>query len=66
MPAWAKLMYSEDPDVREVERFYTEYYRNNPYEKNLDARNYKFWFRKIVNFVDENGIFQEEVEVIIQ
>ena len=54
-PAWARLMYSEDPDVREVERLYTEYYRNNPYEKNLDARNYKFWFRKIVEFVDENG-----------
>ena len=54
-PEWAKLMYSEDPDVRRVEFLYTQYYQNQPYEKDIHARNYKFWFRKIADFVNENG-----------
>jgi photosystem II stability/assembly factor-like uncharacterized protein len=44
-PEWAKLMYSDAPNVFEVDRLFNAYYRNNEYKKTTDTRNYKHWRR---------------------
>lgn len=46
-PEWAKLMYADDPNVREVEIAYAAYYRENPLEKSIHTQNYKHWRRTL-------------------
>jgi PKD repeat protein/photosystem II stability/assembly factor-like uncharacterized protein len=55
MPDWAQLMYSEDPNVLEVEFLLREYFRELGFEKNIHTQNYKFWRRTISPFIDPMG-----------
>ena len=34
-PEWARLMYSENPNVGEVEHLFKQYYKNNEFVKNI-------------------------------
>ena len=55
MPDWAQLMYSDDPNVYEVDQLFEKYYQDNTYQKTLDGQNYKYWRKQIDRFLDENG-----------
>ena len=37
-PEWAALMYSDNPNVIEVENLYREYYQKNPFVKTLHTK----------------------------
>jgi photosystem II stability/assembly factor-like uncharacterized protein len=55
LPEWAQLMYQEDPDVREVDYLYEEYYKKNLWVKDLHVRNYLHWRRKVRDWVNAEG-----------
>jgi len=46
-PNWAQLMYAESPNVYNVDRAYTAYYKNHPFEKSYHTQYYKYWRRNI-------------------
>lgn len=54
-PEWVQLMYSEKPNVWEVESAYQNYYRNHSFEKNFNTQFYKRWRREIQDRIDDNG-----------
>ncbi len=55
IPSWAQLMYSEDPDVREVDYLFEEYFINRIKIKDLHVRNYNYWRKHIRNWIDLEG-----------
>ena len=54
-PEWAKLMFSENPDVIEIDQLYYEYFRTNAYKKSTYTQYYKHWRRGIDVYLDKNG-----------
>ena len=54
-PEWAKLMYSENPNVDEVIYEYNKYFKENLYEKSIHTQNYKFWLKSISNIINDKG-----------
>jgi len=62
-PEWAALMYSDNPNVIEVENLYREYYQKNPFVKTLHTQNHKHWMNIIQYMVNEEGyIIRPSVE----
>ncbi len=57
-PNWAIKMYSEDPNVREVEFEYEQFYKSNPFEKNIHTQNYKHWRNNIVFHLNQEGLIR--------
>ncbi len=64
-PDWAKLMYSADPDVREVDYLYYLYYQNNPFEKNIHTQNFKHWMMSVEDLVNEQGLIRQAKETVV-
>ncbi len=56
-PAWAKLMYSENPNVNEVDQLYAEYFQKTKYTKSYHTQYYKRWRRAINPFLNNEGYF---------
>ncbi|MBC8046899.1 MAG: hypothetical protein H7Y00_08900, partial [Fimbriimonadaceae bacterium] len=54
-PLWAKKMYSDNPDVFEVDKLYREYYDEHVFEKNYHTQYYKRWRRFVAEYINENG-----------
>jgi len=48
-------MYSENPNVSEVDYLYYQYYRNNSFQKNIHTQNYKHWKRQIEDYLSSDG-----------
>lgn len=46
-PEWAKMMYADDPNVREVEIAHAAYYKENALVKSIHTQNYKQWRRNL-------------------
>ncbi len=55
IPKWAQLMYSENPNVFEVDFEYYQYFRSNAFEKNIHVRNYVYWRRCVEEYIDSDG-----------
>ena len=47
IPAWAVLMYSENPDEGEVIANYTSYFKTHTFTKNKHTQYYKRWLRNL-------------------
>ena len=58
VPAWAQLMYADNPNVRLLDSAYQAYYRAHPFEKNEHTQNYKHWRRQVEPFLDAEGYVQ--------
>ncbi len=58
LPEWARKMYSDNPNVFEVDSLYNLYYENNEFEKTYHTQYYKKWKRAVAEFVDESGFIQ--------
>ncbi|WP_046744036.1 T9SS type A sorting domain-containing protein [Kordia zhangzhouensis] len=56
-PSWAKLMYSENPNVNTVDYLYRTYYETHPYEKTFHTQYYKRWRRAINPYLNEEGFY---------
>ncbi|MFD2823363.1 GEVED domain-containing protein [Lacinutrix iliipiscaria] len=58
-PEWAKLMYSENPNVADVEDLYKQYYKENEFIKNIHTQNHKHWILLVSPLLDENGFIKQ-------
>jgi photosystem II stability/assembly factor-like uncharacterized protein/PKD repeat protein len=56
MPAWARMMYAESPNVRQVDSAYQAYYDHHEFEKNMHTQNYRHWRPKIEPYLNEEGV----------
>jgi photosystem II stability/assembly factor-like uncharacterized protein/PKD repeat protein len=54
-PTWARLMYADNPNVREVDGAFQAYYRQHPFEKNAHTQYYKRWRRQVDAYVQADG-----------
>ena len=59
-PEWAKLMYSENPNVNSIDRLYKAYYAKNTFKKSYHTQYYKRWRKAIDNFIDDAGFYSVE------
>ncbi|NQY05098.1 MAG: hypothetical protein HRT68_02570 [Flavobacteriaceae bacterium] len=59
-PEWAKLMYSENPNVNSIDRLYKAYYAKNTFKKSYHTQYYKRWRKAINNYIDEAGFYSVE------
>lgn len=55
LPAWVKLMYSEDPDVFAVDRAFQEWFARNEGEKSWHTQYYKRWRRRVQPWIGAGG-----------
>ena len=55
LPLWAQKMYSENPNVWEVDALYKNYYREHAFVKSYHTQYYKRWKKRNVNQVDQSG-----------
>jgi photosystem II stability/assembly factor-like uncharacterized protein len=58
-PEWARLMYSENPNVGDVEKLYQQYYKENDFVKNIHTQNHKHWMLQIEGLINQNGFIQQ-------
>jgi len=56
-PAWAKLMYSENPNVNTIDNLYRAYFETHAYEKSYHTQYYKRWRRAINPFLNDEGFY---------
>ncbi|NNF36542.1 MAG: hypothetical protein HKN68_20740, partial [Saprospiraceae bacterium] len=54
-PDWAILMYESDIDFNRIETLKTRYYRLHPFEKTIHTQNYKYWYKTVKDYIDDNG-----------
>lgn len=57
-PDWAKLMYSENPNVWEIDIAYQDYYQSHEFIKTTHTQFYKKWRRKVEPFITEAGLVE--------
>ncbi|MEE9373143.1 MAG: hypothetical protein V3V00_08830, partial [Saprospiraceae bacterium] len=57
VPAWAKMMYTNSPNVYEVDALYQTYYKKHDFKKSTHTQNYKNWKKNLErgNFIDNDG-----------
>lgn len=55
MPDWARLMYSDNPNVWEVDYLMELYYETHQFEKSIHTQNYKFWRKQIADYCQIDG-----------
>ncbi|TSA35220.1 MAG: T9SS C-terminal target domain-containing protein [Porphyromonadaceae bacterium] len=54
-PEWARLMYSPNPNIKQVDFEYEKYFENHPMEKTIHTQNYKHWRRQVDRFINSDG-----------
>ena len=59
-PEWAMLMYSDNPNVAEVEDMYRAYYRDHEFVKTIHTQNHKYWIRLVEPLLDQNGFIRQK------
>jgi hypothetical protein len=62
LPEWATLMYSEDPNVWQVDDLYRIWRQAYPEEKTTYTQYYKKWRRANEPFVNREGFIQKPTE----
>ena len=58
-PNWAELMYSDNPNVGEVEDLYNAYYKTNKFVKTIHTQNHKHWIKIVEPMLDDNGFIKQ-------
>jgi hypothetical protein len=61
-PAWAKLMYTDDSNFDAIIKARDTYYATNKFVKNIHTQNFKYWYKKVYNHVNEQGIVNKRSE----
>ena len=62
---WHLKLYSHNPNIFEIKKFYTEYYSKNDFQKNIHTQNYKQFFKRLANGgyeIDEEGYIVSKIE----
>ncbi|MEN9972029.1 MAG: hypothetical protein RIS20_376 [Bacteroidota bacterium] len=59
LPAWAQLMYSENPSVFEVDVLYRTYFQAHDFIKTYHTQYYKRWRRAALPYLNAAGFIQK-------
>lgn len=62
-PNWAKLMYSTNPNVNEVEKLYENYYNSNRFTKSYHTQYYKRWRKAINPYINNEGFIDSNKKI---
>ncbi len=56
-PEWVQMLYSDTPNIFELEKAYAKYYRTHVFEKNTHTQNYRYFMRQIyaAHYYTEDG-----------
>jgi Secretion system C-terminal sorting domain len=54
-PNWAKLMYSKNPNVNQVDQLYVDYFNKTAYVKSYHTQYYKRWRRAVNTYLNNAG-----------
>lgn len=57
-PDWAKVMYTESLNFEKITRLNKEYYKTHDFEKNIHTQNFKYWFRQVRDFANDEGMIE--------
>lgn len=55
LPDWVQMLYSEEPNAKEIESAFQEYYKVHDYKKNTYTQYYKRWKKEFLKYADRNG-----------
>lgn len=58
-PGWMHLLAGDNPNVFEVQKAYTEYFENQPFEKNSYTQYFKHWMHWARPYVQADGFIKE-------
>ncbi|MBI9035713.1 MAG: T9SS type A sorting domain-containing protein [Bacteroidales bacterium] len=61
-PEWARLMYSENPNVKEVDFRYHQYFQDRTFQKDIHTQNYKHWRRNIEQYINAEGYIHQQTK----
>ena len=61
-PEWVQMMYSENPNVFEVDKAFKDYFDENDFEKSYHTQYYKRWRRSVESYVKTNGSVEMPTE----
>lgn len=61
LPAWAQEMYSADPNVYRTDSLYNAWYSTHTFVKTYHTQYYRFWRRKNIMWVNEDGYIRKPV-----
>ena len=62
LPDWAKLMYSENPSIFEVDALYRSYFQEHDFIKTFHTQYYKRWRRAAQPYLNAAGYIQKPNE----
>jgi len=57
-PEWARMMYSANPNIKQVDFEYEKYFDNHATERSIHTQNYKHWRRQIDRFINADGFIR--------
>jgi photosystem II stability/assembly factor-like uncharacterized protein len=58
-PEWMKMLSAENPNVFEIQKAYTQYFEDQPFEKNSYTQYFKHWMHWARPFVQADGFLKE-------
>jgi len=58
LPNWVQMMYSDNPNVWQVEQAFITYYQSQPFEKNTYTQYYKRWMQRVKAHTNKEGYVQ--------
>ncbi len=61
-PEWACHMYSENPNVKQVDFLYHQYFKNKSFAKSIHTQNYKHWRRQVDSYINQEGFIQQQTQ----
>ncbi len=65
LPRWVQIMYSENPNLIDLENEYEAFYKANPFVKNKYTQYYKRWIRDKWVYQDASGFYNPPNEDIL-
>ena len=57
-PEWIKELYEDGDNFESITTLRSAYYKTHSFEKNVHTQNYKYWFRQVKDFVNDEGKVQ--------
>lgn len=62
-PDWAQLMYTDNPNVDDVDNLYNAYFRSHTFKKSFNTQYYKRWRRAVNNFIGDDGFYDASKKI---
>jgi photosystem II stability/assembly factor-like uncharacterized protein len=58
VPDWVALMYAQEPNIKQIDEAFQEWYKTHPFEKTTYTQYYKKWRRAVNPYLTKDGYVQ--------